>query len=272
MKRFFFQLFLLLSSTIYGQNITFVYELKYKTNLNRNDLITEEYYLDVLGKQSIFRSEKERRSDSLVEKTGYGLGRSSILGNQIYIQKNLISKDITKIITTLFNDNYSIKINDKLDWIILSDKMKIGDYDCQKAKVNYGGRSWIAWFTQSIPLQDGPYVFNGLPGFIIRISDNQSHYDFSLVKTNNSNKNNMFALRKGKVITWEVFKKMQTDYYSDPYAEIKARNIKFQVGDSNGNKIPMDMKTLTKNLQNQIKENNNSIELNYKVDYKVDYK
>ena len=261
-------MFLLLSYALYGQNITFIYELKYKTNLDKGDYITDEYYLDVLGKQSAFRSEQARYSDSLVEKTGYGLGRSPVLANQIYVQKNLVSMNITKTVTTLFNDNYSIQINEKLDWQILSDKMKIGEFDCQKATVNYGGRNWIAWFTQSISLQEGPYIFNGLPGLIIKISDDHSEYNFSLLRTKNSNKNNMFVLRKGKEITWEVFKKIQMDYYTDPYAEIKARNIKFQAGDSNGNIIAMDMKTHTKNLQNQIKENNNPIELNHKIDYK----
>jgi GLPGLI family protein len=216
----------------------------------------------------VFRSKKERESDSLIEKTGYGLGRSPVLINQLYIQKNLINKETKKLFTSsLFNDKYFIRINEKLDWKILPDKMKIGDMDCQKAAVTYGGRNWEAWFTQSVPLQEGPYIFHGLPGLIVKISDDRSDYNFSLIQTRNSNKNNMFAVRNGKEITWDAFKKLQLDYYSDPYAEIKTRNIKFKVADSNGKEIPMDLKSLGSNVQQQIKKNNNPIELSEAIKY-----
>lgn len=267
MKKLFILFALVLSNIFFAQNITFIYQLRYKPNLNKDSLITRDYYLDVLGKQSVFRSDNDRRSDSLVEKTGYGLGRNPLFVNQIYIQKNLVTMNITKTVTTLFNDNYLIKINDQLHWQILPEKIDIGDWSCQKATVLYGGREWTAWFTQSIPLQEGPYVFNGLPGMIVRISDRLSDYEFALIKTKRSDKNNMFALRKGKEISLEAFNKIQANYYNDPYAEIKARNIKFQVGDANGNIIPTDMNTLTKNLRKQIKENNNPIEISQKIDY-----
>ena len=38
-------------------------------------------------------------------------------------------------------------------------------------------------------------------------------------------------MRKGKEISWETYEKIQQDYYSDPFAEIKARNIKYKVTD-----------------------------------------
>jgi GLPGLI family protein len=46
---------------------------------------------------------------------------------------------------------------------ISSEKRKIGDFDCQRAELDYGGRKWIAWFAAEIPFQDVPYVFHGLP-------------------------------------------------------------------------------------------------------------
>lgn len=77
----------------------------------------------------------------------------------------------------------------------------------------------------------------------------------------------MFSLRAGKEITWEEFQKMQLGYYNDPHAEIKARNIKYQVGDEKGNLISMDLRTLSKGIQKQLKENNNVIELDKAVQY-----
>lgn len=268
MKKFFLISVLILSSILSAQNITFIYELKYKPNLAEGAFITKNYYLDVLGKQSVFRSEQERYSDSLVQQTGLGLGRSPIFSLQFYIKKNLAKMSIIKNISTpIMNDQYYIHITDSLHWQILPDKMRIGNVECQKAIVDYGGRNWTAWFAESIPLQEGPYIFNGLPGQIVKITDRQSEYDFTLISTKNSNKNNMFALRMGKEIRWKEFQKLQLDYYNDPYAEIKARNIKYQIGDTNGNPISMDLRTLTKNIQKQLKENNNVIELDKLVSY-----
>lgn len=268
MKKLFLFFAFVISSVLPAQNITFIYELKYRPGFNKDSIVTDEYYLDVLGRQSVFRSSQARRSDSLTEKTGFGAGEKMTFTQQLYIKKNLASKSIIKVVTApVMNDKYFIRISDNLEWEIGSDKLKIGEYDCQKATVKYGGREWTAWFIQSIPLQEGPYIFSGLPGMIVKISDRLSDFEFALVKTKRSDKNNMFALRTGKEISWEVLNKMQLNYYSDPFAEIKTRNIKFQVGDANGNIIPMDMKTLTKNVQKQIKENNNPIELNQKIDY-----
>ncbi|MFZ1558862.1 MAG: GLPGLI family protein, partial [Saprospiraceae bacterium] len=47
-----------------------------------------------------------------------------------------------------------------------------------KATTKYGGRKYLAWFTPEIPVMDGPYVFAGLPGLIVRIKDDQDFYIF----------------------------------------------------------------------------------------------
>jgi GLPGLI family protein len=68
-------------------------------------------------------------------------------------------------------DKYKIKEDKKLEWKILPDQQKIGEYKVQKATTSFGGRDWTAWFTTDIPIQDGPYVFYGLPGLIVKIED-----------------------------------------------------------------------------------------------------
>ncbi|WP_294312929.1 GLPGLI family protein [uncultured Chryseobacterium sp.] len=263
--------FLLLSLiTVFyrAQQITCMYKLMYKANPDKPALTSENFYLDILGEESAFRSERERASDSLIQRTGLGLGRNPVFNSQLYTLKNLKTRDIQKIIfTNFFNDKYSITIDEKLEWKILPDKQKVAGLDCQKATVSYGGRSWTAWFTQSIPVPEGPYVFNGLPGMIVNISDNKSDYSFNLIKMKEFEKDNLFAVKKAKAVNWEVFQKIQSDYYTDPFAEIKARNMKVQAGDEKGNLIPTDLNKITKQLKKQIKENNNPIELNHRVNY-----
>jgi len=258
-------LIVLLSNSIVAQNITFIYELK---DQNKKNVKPEYYYLDVLGSQSAFRSENARDADSLMQKNGFWQSRKPTF-DHIYSFKNLISNKVYKSVThPAMYDLYNVNIDDKLNWKILPDKMKFGDIECQKATVIYGGRNWTAWFDPNSPLQEGPYIFHGLPGFIVNISDEKGEYNFSLIRTKRSDKNNMFYIRKGKEISWDVYMKLQEDYYSDPFAEVKSRNIKTKVGDENGNPINVSFKELTESIRKQMEEKNNPIELNHKIDLK----
>lgn len=66
------------------------------------------------------------------------------------------------------------------NWKIIDEKTRILGYTVQKATTNYGGRKWIAWFTPDLPINDGPYKFNGLPGLILRVEDSRQHYVFEI--------------------------------------------------------------------------------------------
>ncbi|MFA5514377.1 MAG: GLPGLI family protein [Sphaerochaetaceae bacterium] len=65
-------------------------------------------------------------------------------------------------------------------WELLDETDSIGNYPVQKAHCTYGGREWVAWYTSSVPINDGPYKFRGLPGLIIKIHDEKEHYVFIL--------------------------------------------------------------------------------------------
>ena len=43
------------------------------------------------------------------------------------------------------------------------------------------GRNYHAWFAPEIPLNEGPWKFNGLPGLILEVYDTQDHYHFTLI-------------------------------------------------------------------------------------------
>ena len=53
--------------------------------------------------------------------------------------------------------------------------------ECQRATLNYEGRVYEAWFTDIIPIKNGPYKFSGLPGLIMKIQDTNKEYVFDLV-------------------------------------------------------------------------------------------
>ncbi|QCY71120.1 GLPGLI family protein [Antarcticibacterium flavum] len=78
-------------------------------------------------------------------------------------------------------DNYQyVEDLKQFEWEILPETKEITGYKVQKATTRFAGRDYIAWFTPEIPISDGPYKFNGLPGLILEIQDTRGHYSFIL--------------------------------------------------------------------------------------------
>lgn len=59
----------------------------------------------------------------------------------------------------------------KLNWKITKDTASFSGVKCQKAVVDFKGRTWTAWFAPDMPFQSGPWKLNGLPGLIIEAID-----------------------------------------------------------------------------------------------------
>ncbi len=74
------------------------------------------------------------------------------------------------------------------DWKLIDETKIINTINCKKAEVSYKGRNWTAWYSAEIPLPYGPYKFSGLPGLIIKITDNKGDYDFELVRSVSNSK------------------------------------------------------------------------------------
>ncbi|MCH4896233.1 GLPGLI family protein [Marinilabiliaceae bacterium JC040] len=65
------------------------------------------------------------------------------------------------------------------NWEILSDTDLLLGYKVKKAKCTFRGRTYIAWFTEEIPISEGPWKFSGLPGLILKVYDTQNHYTYN---------------------------------------------------------------------------------------------
>lgn len=123
-KIFLFFLVVLVFNHMYSQNKTFKYDFKYKPNVLRDSTILEKTVLDVKDDNlSIFRSEQEKISDSLIAFTGFGSGRKMRFEDQFYVKKSLSKNDVFKSIQTMFREIFFIKINEELDWKILPEKI-----------------------------------------------------------------------------------------------------------------------------------------------------
>lgn len=260
--------FISFSSFIFGQNSSFIYELKYRPNSDsaRTEKLT--YYLDVRDKESLFRSAKFRKSDSLRVKRGYPEGYDTQFNNrQLYIRKDFTSGQTKRyVFVPIVYKTYAIDITDVLDWKISDEKQMIGNYNCQKAEASYGGRNWQAWFTTDIAISDGPYIFKGLPGLIVKIDDEKSDFQFNLVQIKNFSWKELYPEKIEKMITWSDYEKLQRDFYSDPLSTLKKSDVINY--DDGGNIVKTDFREMREMMKKHIREKNNPIELNHKVEYK----
>ncbi|WHF51924.1 GLPGLI family protein [Chryseobacterium gotjawalense] len=251
--------------SFHGQSTSFIYQLNYKTNNDKVENIV--FYLDVMHGESVFRSEQLRSSDSLAVKGLLGGVDLQYNNKQLYVYKNIGENKVLKyvFVPIIINGVYTIPIIEKLSWKVSEERKVIQIYNCQKATTEYGGRVWEAWFTNEIPIQDGPYIFHGLPGLIVEIHDITKDYFFQLGQIKKFEWKNLYIAKSQSLITWEKFQKLQKDFYSDPFSNVNKSDI-IQY-DENGQVIRIDFKKKIGEIRNRILEKNNPIELNYKIDY-----
>lgn len=265
-KKIIFILFFAKTILLFSQNLSFVYEVT--TNAGDKSSKTENYYLDISDSNSVFRSENDRFYDSIREKTGRGISMP-INFNQLYSRKDKLKKEVYKTVTIpLVLDTYDILIEEGLKWQLSDEKTLINNIECQKATVKYGGRVWDAWFAKSIAIPEGPYIFHGLPGLIVKLTDASNDFKFSLVYYTGKNQDFFSPPKKGKILDFPKLKLIEENFYSNPFAELERNNTKLVVTDEKGNAKSSNYRILSQKMQKTLKENNNPIELNYKPDFK----
>lgn len=69
-------------------------------------------------------------------------------------------------------------------WTLTEETIEILGYKCKSAKCSFRGRDYTAYYTDEIPVADGPWKFGGLPGFIMEVCDAGNHYSFTCVGIN----------------------------------------------------------------------------------------
>ncbi|GGX01169.1 GLPGLI family protein [Salegentibacter mishustinae] len=117
----------------------------------------------------------------------------------------------------------------QFQWEILPETKEVLGYQVQKATTSFSGRDYIAWFTSEIPIVEGPYKFNGLPGLILEISDDQNYYSFKLTNFKILKKPVPFEYNSKEYITTTKERYLQAleEYNRDPFAALGRAGITF---------------------------------------------
>ena len=128
-------------------------------------------------------------------------------------------------------------ISDRLGsikWQIENDFKTILDFKCQKASCNYNGRKFEVFFTEDIPLNDGPWKLSGLPGLILQVYSDDDVASFEINVEKIEIKNDVVKLENPfvtkKLLTFDEFKAI----YQKKYEESQHKII-----DNHGSTRPM---------------------------------
>lgn len=71
---------------------------------------------------------------------------------------------------TLQGSSYYYQDTDvEMNWELDEEMDSVCGYKCATASTDFRGRRWKAWYTEEIPMMDGPFKFNGLPGLILKV-------------------------------------------------------------------------------------------------------
>ena len=291
MKKLVFLLFIFciaLQTPIAAQRFT--YEYKYAIDSTRKDsLNTEHMILDISKSGSKFYSKAKYESDSLIKaevEKQMKMGSSNIQMKSGYkgsinfsVEKNY--PDFKTYLLTNVGaiggvSKYKVLDDRKMEWKILKEQQKIGEFNAQKAETNFAGRKWTAWFTTDIPFRDGPYKFHGLPGLIVKIESADKTHSMELKGVKKitedqltaSNSSELSILRNKPLdISQNQYVKLVEQYRKDPGQSMRellnrpGMKMKFNV---NGKEVtdPNDMiRQIEKTAKDKLKKENNPIEL-----------
>lgn len=250
----------------------FFYELTYKPKKDSAKTEKVMSVLDIMPEKSFFRDYTMVAQDSILKVQVEEMQKAGVykdISKSIKMPK--FSYKITKkypsmeiqyiegILSGFSPVNLAYNETPNFNWKISNETMKIGEYNTQKATTDFGGRSWVAWFSKDIPLQDGPYKFSGLPGLIVKIEDTDKNYSWEL-KGNKPVQDfqeytYMEKMQSGggtpKVleVKRDKFETTFSDYKKDPFATLRSQIP----AEAMKNKMPGSDKTIGEMVKEQEK-------------------
>lgn len=278
---------------VLGQNQRFIYEYKYVPDTLQKDSVKSEFMvLDVTKDGSKYFSKAKHDSDSIMqaemmERFKSGTGSFSIKSSYHGGIRYSVDKeypDYKVYLNTMVGGSYKVYDDRPMDWKILPATEKIGQWNTQEATTEFAGRKWKAWFSNEIPIPEGPYKFHGLPGLIVKLQSADKTHSFELkgvqkipeVKKEEkpAGRNIVIMDDKPIPITQKQYIKQKENYAKDPNAGIRQMISQFS---NSSNKVvvkvdgkemsgqellrDLDKKRQEAKKNKKVNHNNNPIEL-----------
>jgi GLPGLI family protein len=190
-------------ATLLANNNSSVYEMDYIGDTGYIDEIKGEKDISLnIRASNNPKVYKDVKSNSI-----YSIGR---VGMEPYIVKDT---------TIVFN------------WELKNVFKNIMGYNCQMAMLTFRGRDYVAYYTNELPIQNGPWKFSGLPGLILEIKSSDGFFKIEAFELNISDLNSEiqypFNTKIEDAVTWQEFVDIYKKKSENPFVEINGRKIKY---------------------------------------------
>ena len=218
-------LFILVSSNIQSQSLKGIYtRQQLKSTGNQTSLPEKakkpEVFSYIYSKkksiQNLISIQKTYTDTLYIEKYGDKIVTTSTvnLSSSITNYKDFDSKTYKVLMT---NDDVDTNIKITLPthtWKLFPESKNIKGFDCKKAttknKVFNSNQNITAWYTEEIPINDGPMFYNGLPGFIIQLEiDDKSILVFEKLAFSDENTSIEAPNNSAKEMSFEEYQAQQ---------------------------------------------------------------
>lgn len=179
------------AETIAPETMEFVYNYSWcnDTTGSFEDNYTSDQMLLQIGPNGLskFSSYKNLTVDSLLMNiTKEQLAEAALEGKLsngefMTVFKNYPEGKVThteKICTDWFRYEEETPI---LEWELTDSITTVLGYECHEAKCNFRGREWTVFYCEDIPIMEGPWKLSGLPGLILKATDNNGYYRFECI-------------------------------------------------------------------------------------------
>lgn len=203
------------------------YAVTWKPIKTENNFFKNIDYILALGDTHSLYMEKNAfiKDTTIINAVERGENSFSVIpkvsGLQI-ISKEAILKDYTTS-TVVVKDKHSAfdihydEDSPSFNWNLDSETEEISGYTCNRATLDFGGRSYVAWYTTEVPISDGPYKFNGLPGLIVKLESVDGEYKFLLKGLKKTNVQvNLQSFKDSDLKSKKNYYKLLSNYYENP--------------------------------------------------------
>lgn len=274
MKKILLIFVVILSNYHLAQTHRFIYEFKYKPDSTANEYEKTNMTLDINPDEVKFYSYEYAETDSINKVRNF----HSANWDNNYPALKRKRNSFKNLNYVLFDGFFVYETTDKINWKLIGETKKSGNYNLQKATTNFGGRKWTAWFSKEINLNEGPYKFRGLPGMVFEISDDKQNFSFNLIKSwkliktyDTSDFLENFASQKAILTNEKFIQKKQLEFFNDPLRDMRESYDPKAEGEFRvyGVKVTSkeQFKELTKMAQERMKKEYNPIEFDKAVKY-----
>lgn len=113
---------------------------------------------------------------------------------------------------------------DVWNWEISDSTKQILGYECIEASTDYHGRKWTVWFSPEIPVHNGPWKLDGLPGLILEATAEGSQYQFIAtgIQTSTKTIGPIYLADEYEKTTRKEFLKAARSFMNNPLGKLKA--------------------------------------------------